>query len=891
MTADVTMNLKIVGLESLRTANKHLAETGSLAKEAGAVTRASGAQILRYIKVNQAFGRELKSLNALKAKRKINDEQYNKALTELHTKMQKKLLTDQNLVKANKELAKREKKAGDEVARTAAKYDHSNRVRAQYLTEVYKLDQALESNAITARVHAQAIDSLDKELKQFHSGLANGANQFARYNMQAYKTAQTFKRRFNTGLQQAGYQVGDFFVQIQSGQSALIALGQQGSQFAGIFGPSGAVIGALLAIGTAIGTIIQQSQGLGGEIKRLERIFKDFSDQLDDVTRYKDILNDSLTTPLSQGAIAARELFKVIAEGSEGKAVQSLSESLGQLKEDTFMSRLRGILGKDTRTGILGEMQRQEEALRVTKPGGARRRGVAPTDEDIRKANILKEAMGEIANAIYVDENTTRPVEEIVDQLLALHEKYSGTSIADAIVKIFEQESSLTDIAMKRITAETDAAEENLELKKKLTQEQEALNKLIEDNNKAEVLTRSWKERDLEILRHKTEGILNEKEIQEKVNLLERDKLKYALQIKLIHTTVIKQRLAQFDEEKKLTAEYKEQLRLAKLQEEAFSVIFGMMEGSAGAKALKKYGGRGFTSDKDPTWGTGENDGKSIHDKPKGKTGKTDLERLLESYDKYIVKLQVTNKIESELVQVFGMERRVQEQLLAAKEKYAALGEKVDYKELERTIRQIEADKQRHKFLEKAIKDRKAKALEEGKAMEDLFKSMEDSFGDALMTIADGTKSVEDSFKTMAHAIIKELYQIFVVKQITGFVSQAAQNYMAGPQQGPTLSGAPLGGNYLKSADGGGYTGNAPRSGGLDGKGGFMAMLHPRETVVDHTKGGSSGVVVNQTINVSTGVQQTVRAEVMGLMPQIAAASKGAVLDAKRRGGAYAGAF
>ena len=91
--------------------------------------------------------------------------------------------------------------------------------------------------------------------------------------------------------------------------------------------------------------------------------------------------------------------------------------------------------------------------------------------------------------------------------------------------------------------------------------------------------------------------------------------------------------------------------------------------------------------------------------------------------------------------------------------------------------------------------------------------------------------------------------------------------------------------------DGGGYTGNGPRSGGLDGKGGFMAMLHPRETVVDHTKGGSSGVVVNQTINVSTGVQQTVRAEVMGLMPQIAAASKGAVLDAKRRGGAYAGAF
>ncbi|WGK60500.1 tape measure protein [Halopseudomonas sp. SMJS2] len=46
------------------------------------------------------------------------------------------------------------------------------------------------------------------------------------------------------------------------------------------------------------------------------------------------------------------------------------------------------------------------------------------------------------------------------------------------------------------------------------------------------------------------------------------------------------------------------------------------------------------------------------------------------------------------------------------------------------------------------------------------------------------------------------------------------------------------------SFDGGGYTGNGPRVGGLDGKGGFMAMVHPRETIIDHTKqkaGGGGG--------------------------------------------------
>ena len=49
--------------------------------------------------------------------------------------------------------------------------------------------------------------------------------------------------------------------------------------------------------------------------------------------------------------------------------------------------------------------------------------------------------------------------------------------------------------------------------------------------------------------------------------------------------------------------------------------------------------------------------------------------------------------------------------------------------------------------------------------------------------------------------------------------------------------------------------------------------------------------MVNQTINLSTGVQQTVRAEVMSLAPQIAAQAKAAVLDAKKRGGGFGAAF
>jgi hypothetical protein len=91
-----------------------------------------------------------------------------------------------------------------------------------------------------------------------------------------------------------------------------------------------------------------------------------------------------------------------------------------------------------------------------------------------------------------------------------------------------------------------------------------------------------------------------------------------------------------------------------------------------------------------------------------------------------------------------------------------------------------------------------------------------------------------------------------------------------------------------QSFDGGGFTGAGSRSGGLDGKGGFPAILHPNETVVDHTKGqGTGGIVVNQTINVTTGVQQTVRAEIQNLMPKIADEAKMAVANATLRGGNY----
>lgn len=88
----------------------------------------------------------------------------------------------------------------------------------------------------------------------------------------------------------------------------------------------------------------------------------------------------------------------------------------------------------------------------------------------------------------------------------------------------------------------------------------------------------------------------------------------------------------------------------------------------------------------------------------------------------------------------------------------------------------------------------------------------------------------------------------------------------------------------LLSFDGGGSTGSGSRSGGMDGKGGFMAMLHPNETVIDHTMGQSQGVTV-QHIHFSANTPAAVRDAVFALAPQLTRASVAAVRDERNRTG------
>ncbi len=140
------------------------------------------------------------------------------------------------------------------------------------------------------------------------------------------------------------------------------------------------------------------------------------------------------------------------------------------------------------------------------------------------------------------------------------------------------------------------------------------------------------------------------------------------------------------------------------------------------------------------------------------------------------------------------------------------------------------------------------------------FKSQLDKVDDAMGSIAvnsmkkfensivDGLKTGKFAFEDFATYVVEQLIRVAIQQLVVKNLLSPFESFFGSFGNIFSSGTTPT----TPSGEGGGFTGFGIRAGGVDGKGGFPAILHPNETVIDHTKGQSMGAAPTVNFNIST---------------------------------------
>jgi len=352
-------------------------------KEAAAAKRAMTASE-RLIRLEDKLIKQRLKDNLVGEARTRQIEAHERILQQEIRTLQDYIDTDKLMLKQQKEstkseanLAKQREKTKNDTEKLRMTYDSTYAATKRYKQGLKDIDRAFEGMEDGPERASRAIKALKADYDAFIAASKSGkivdaGNQFARYGDQAYRAQQRTKRFASVGLQQAGYQVNDFIVQVASGQNALVAFGQQGSQLAGIFGTGGAVVGALIAGVSALGNLVYQYY----QAKNATEDFAESLDKLpglyDQFTDANDALTEVISAPWQRGreainsymkAVRAQALQKIKATGEE--LVTSSPTTMQQIQskftgEDPeslgykYMERVKGI-----QAGKLAELEKE----------------------------------------------------------------------------------------------------------------------------------------------------------------------------------------------------------------------------------------------------------------------------------------------------------------------------------------------------------------------------------------------------------------------------------------------------------------------------------------------------------------------------------------------------
>ena len=169
--------------------------------------------------------------------------------------------------------------AGTSTAGVGSEFTRAEAILESLGNQLAILDEAQENGARSAAVLAAQLRAGSKATDEEKQKIGELTGRL--YDMKTgVDTGAKSHGSWKNSMQQAGYQVQDFIIQVQGGQSALVAFAQQGSQLAGAFGAGGAVVGAVIALSSVVaGALITSLNGGKNAIDSL----KDAAETMDKV--------------------------------------------------------------------------------------------------------------------------------------------------------------------------------------------------------------------------------------------------------------------------------------------------------------------------------------------------------------------------------------------------------------------------------------------------------------------------------------------------------------------------------------------------------------------------------------------------------------------------------
>ena len=246
-------------------------------------------------------------------------------------------------------------------------------------------------------------------------------------------------------------------------------------------------------------------------------------------------------------------------------------------------------------------------------------------------------------------------------------------------------------------------------------------------------------------------------------------------------------------------------------------------------------------------------------------------------------------KTEEEL-RILNEQRKIEDALISKKIKDQSIIEKLVKTQTDE-IKKQSAETQR--LVES---QRRLDAI--GDSLASTFRSAGDSIVDAFLRGDKSAMNFKNVLREVLIGIQKTIINVLILEQIE---KQIRKSVSGGGLSGIFKSIGKIftGGGDLTStqgsfASGGSVQANRPALVGERGPELFVPRTAGAITPSSLTPGrmgGGAGITIEQNLNFATGIQNTVRAEVLNMLPQIQQSTIAAVADAKLRGGKFAKAF